>query len=299
MDFKFQYEHKHTDKYSIELFKKFESNIEEIMNNVCNNALEFNINPYNYQNFITSGSSNYIFKLNESYVLRFTHPLLAYQRDNSIFIQKNKELVDRELFGLNIQKKLSSFKNIANIYSYGIIKICKNNISTPIAYSIMDYLKGDCLHPEKKLYNPHDVKLILKILIKTLNFIHKEGYCHRDISYQNIIIKETDNLNILQLIDFGDLSSYPNEEMIIDDMWSLGILCCTLLLGKLFPGKSCSDIYNKTINLYPEFTDILNELLLKKYQIIDSEKKTNGIIGLKTKYEHLLTLPIFKNNDKT
>ena len=273
MDFKFQYEHKHTDKYSIELFKKFESNIEEIMNNVCNNALEFNLDPYNYKNFVSHGANNYIFKLNEHFILRFTCPLSTCKWNNSLFIQKNKELVDRELFGLNMQKKLCNYDNIANIYSYGTIKIYQNNSSTEILYSIMDHLKGDYLHPEKKLYNSHDVKLILKILIKTLVFLFKEGYCHRDISYQNIMIKDTDNLNSLQLIDFGEISSYPNEEMIICDMWCLGILCCTLLLGKLFAGKSCNDIYYKTINLYPEFTDILNELLLKKYQIIDSKKK--------------------------
>ena len=50
-----------------------------------------------------------------------------------------------------------------------------------------------------------------------------------------------------------------------------------------------SNIYFKIISIYPEFTDLLNELL-------GITKETNEIVRLKEKYEKLLTLPIFKNN---
>lgn len=340
MNFTYQYEHKHTDNYSIELFKRFESNIEEIMNNVCNKALEFNLDPYNYQNFLGHGANNYIFKLDEHFILRFTRPLSTCEWNNSLFIQENKELIEREMYGLHMQKKICNFDNIANIYSYGTIKICQNDNSTDILYSIMDYLKGDFLNPEKK-YNSQDIKLILKILIKTLLFLNNECFSHRDIQPFNIMFAEMDNINSLRLIDFGGGHSLFDEKKCIKkgcsniyDIWSLGILCCSLLNGNFIhccPARtSCdnkeiiiknndiisifkiqdeityyaistddiknyykkiNDIYLKTIKIYPEFSDLLNELLGVK-------KRTNESIDLKNKYENLLTLPIFKNNYK-
>ena len=342
MDFKFQYEHKHTDKYSIELFKKFESNIEEIMNNVCNDAHEFKLDPYNYQNCFGHGANNYIFKLDERFILRFTCPLSTCEWNNSSFILHNIELIEREMNGLHIQKKVCNFDNIANIYSYGTIKICQNNSSTEILYSIMDYLKGDILNPEKK-YNFQDIKLILKILIKTLLFLNNEGFSHRDIQPINIMFAKMNDINSLQLIDFGAGHSLFDEKKYIKkgcsdiyDMWSLGILCCSLLNGKFIHRcpvridcnnketiiknndvtsifkiqdefthyatykdddyykdyyNKINDIYLKTIKIYPELNYLLNELLGVK-------NRTNESIDLKNKYENLLTLSIFKNNDK-
>lgn len=351
MNLTYEYDHKHTDNFSVELFKKFQSNIEDIMNNVYNDPIEFKLNPYKYLNFLGNGANNYIFKINENYVLRFTSPSAICDWNNSSFIEQNKSLVERELSGLNLQKKLSICNNIANIYSYGIVKISQNNTSTIILYSIMDYLKGSFLNYPKNNYNPQDVKLIMKILMKTFIFLDNEGYCYSDIHPLNIMLAEINDINTLQLIDFAGVYSLFDEQKNMKnnysstiDLWYLGILCCSLLIGEYIntDPEQCSpmillditdenldnnkipfmfniqteiiyykssteditkyyneisNIYLKIISIYPEFTDLLNELLgIKKHHNIISTKETNEIVRLKEKYEKLLTLPIFKNN---
>ena len=353
MNLTYEYDHKHTDNFSVELFKEFQSNIEDIMNNVYNDPIEFKLNPYKYLNFLGNGANNYIFKINENYVLRFTSPSAICDWSNLLSIEENKSLIERELSGLNLQKKLSICNNIANIYSYGIVKISQNDTSTIILYSIMDYLKGSFLNYPKNNYNPQDVKLIMKILMKTFIFLDNEGYCYCDIHPYNIMLKDINDISTLQLIDFAGIYSLSNEKKKYNysntiDLWCLGILCCSLLIGKSIRAhlgsfqsmpmisinikdenlennktpfmfniqteiiyyksstedvtkyyNKISNIYFKIIRTYPEFTDLLNELLgIKKHHDIISTKETNELVRPKEKYEKILTLPIFKNNLK-
>jgi len=350
MNLVYEYDHKHADNFSIELFKQFQSNIEDIINNVYNELL-FPECIHNMPfNFLGNGANNNVFKLNKNYVLRFTNPLAICDWSNLSSIEENKSLIERELFGLNLQKKLSICNNIANIYSYGIVKISQNNTSTIILYSIMDYLKGSFLNYPKNNYNPHDVKLIMKILMKTFIFLNNEGYCYCDIHPYNIMLTDINDISTLQLIDFAGVYSLSDGKkkkyLNTIDLWYLGILCCSLLIGKsirtdlgsfqsmpmisinikdenlennktpfmfniqteiIYYKSSTEDvtkyyneisnIYFKIISTYPEFTDLLNELLgIKKHHDIISTKETNELVRPKEKYEKLLTLPIFKNN---
>lgn len=50
----------------------------------------------------------------------------------------------------------------------------------------------------------------MKILLSTVNYLHKQGIFHRDLKGENIVLAEKNNLNSLKLIDFA-LATY-NEE---------------------------------------------------------------------------------------
>ena len=329
MNLVYQYQHKHNDDYSIELFKKFKNNIEITINNIYNDFIKFKLEPYIILNYVNNGSNNYTFKLDENYIMRLTNPLSICKWDEQTCIDKNKLLIEYELFGMNIQKKLSIYNNIAKIYSYGIIEIRYNNISSIIAYSIMDYFKNNVLNPAEDTYSKKDVKIIMKIILNILILFDNEGYCHRDIQPQNIMFIKKDDVKTLQLIDFGGGSNLNNKGLNKLDIWSLGILCCSLLLGKNIdnlPNYSSYDtkyknieknniisifniqnnifdnifsieditvyyneinnIYFDVVNKYPEFTDLLNELL---------GVQKNECINNKDKYEKILLLEIFKN----
>lgn len=62
--------------------------------------------------------------------------------------------------------------------------------------TLEDYIKN------KKLRIKEKVSLILDIL-KAFNYIHNQGFLHRDISYTNILIKHYDDLSIIKVSDFG------------------------------------------------------------------------------------------------
>jgi len=106
-------------------------------------------------------------------------------------------------------------------------------------------------------------KLYTYQLLRSLNYIHSTGVCHRDIKPQNLLLNPT--TGILKLCDFGSakilVKGEPNVSYICSryyrapelifgsttyttsiDIWSAGCVMAELLLGQpLFPGESGVD----------------------------------------------------------
>jgi serine/threonine protein kinase len=110
-------------------------------------------------------------------------------------------------------------------------------------------------------------KLVVKLyafqLLKSLNYIHTIGVCHRDIKPQNVLVDP--NTHILKLCDFGSAKKlvkgepniayicsryYRAPELIFGatdyttqvDVWSTGCVIAEMVLGQpVFPGESASD----------------------------------------------------------
>lgn len=107
------------------------------------------------------------------------------------------------------------------------------------------------------------VKLFTYQLLRSLNFIHQMGICHRDIKPQNLLIDASKG--ILKLCDFGSakqlIKGEPNVSYICSryyrapelifgatdytasiDVWSAGCVMAEMFLGSpLFPGESSVD----------------------------------------------------------
>ena len=126
------------------------------------------------------------------------------------------------------------------------------------------------------------VKLYAYQMLKSLEYIHSIGICHRDIKPQNILLnKET---NKIEICDFGSAKKlipgktsvayicsryYRAPELIFGatqytnqiDIWSIGCVIAELILGRpLFPGESPSDQLVEIIKILgtPSKEDIMS-----------------------------------------
>jgi serine/threonine protein kinase len=164
---------------------------------------------------------------------------------------------------------------------------------------VQDYIEGETyldrlnqLLKQQQVFNEREVIELLHDLLPVIEYIHKFGVIHRDISPDNIIYRDRDKLPVL--IDFGGVkeiattivSRYssakistrigkqgyaPDEQMIRgkvsppSDLYAVAATALTLLTG-----KEASTIYSpaeavwewrKYVNLSPEFGTIIDRLL--------------------------------------
>ena len=76
----------------------------------------------------------------------------------------------------------------------------------------MEYkLKGEYIYMVKfKQYELNCLKILFKCL-KGLNFLDKNGLCHRDLSANNIMVKE-DDISQVKIIDLGSAKQLDNNQ---------------------------------------------------------------------------------------
>jgi serine/threonine protein kinase len=147
-------------------------------------------------------------------------------------------------------------ENVIKMYSSYIDQHC---------YLIMEYIPESLFDAIARV----DPKSMLRQLLEGIQYIHDEGFLHRDIKPQNIMI-DTDG--VLKYIDFGmtcrlyaiDKSCvvitrwYRPPELFLGvddygtevDIWSIGCVFAELLLQRaLLPGKSSSEQLKKIFKL--------------------------------------------------
>lgn len=229
---------------------------------------------------IAHGAYNTVFIVNDKYVLRITNLTEEYK----------KEIVDNELFGLNMQQRLSGCNYISKIYAYGVMVVHSNETyKSQQAFAIMDKLKGGDLYQRvkrshDKITHPQIISIMGKLLT-ALQCIDNNGYCYRDMKLENVVISDPNDITTVQLVDFGftkkcaDTSNYPkgtrgyihyNAISVLGkytrsvDMWALGVMLIELLEGikssdqmfniqkgcSLAPGTVCTDYYKEVYNVY-------------------------------------------------
>lgn len=139
-------------------------------------------------------------------------------------------------------------------------------------------------------------------LVSAVNFLHRMGYYHGDISLTNVMIKIENGEQICKLIDFGSSSQinwnvYPNfptiyitpPEMIetfvnqIDakkiDLWAIGVICYYVITGDILFVADTIDLHKK---------QICEKLGVKNNDyIFDPVKKINLTMAFCPKYKRL------------
>eukprot|EP00183_Erythrolobus_madagascarensis_P006016 CAMPEP_0185844050 /NCGR_PEP_ID=MMETSP1354-20130828/363_1 /TAXON_ID=708628 /ORGANISM="Erythrolobus madagascarensis, Strain CCMP3276" /LENGTH=305 /DNA_ID=CAMNT_0028543659 /DNA_START=122 /DNA_END=1039 /DNA_ORIENTATION=+ len=131
---------------------------------------------------------------------------------------------------------------------------------------VMDYLPGgdlfDWVTKEEQHLDADSLYSAAKHLLQSLAYIHSNGFAHRDIKLENVVMMRENDPSTLRLIDFGfavptsrdellttdysgTLSYQPPEQILKQpfspmkgDMWSLGVLLYTLLYKRLPFGDS-------------------------------------------------------------
>lgn len=226
-------------------------------------------------------------KFGEKCVLKEFAPQVRGQAE----LAKAKELFEREAGVLYKLKhpQIPAFRELLRV----------NVGESESLLLIQDYIEGETYLQrlnqrlkQQQVLSESEVIELLHDLLPVLEYIHKLGVIHRDISPDNIIYRDRDKLPVL--IDFGGVKQIattivaqystvkistrigkqgyaPDEQMIrgkvspASDLYSLGATALTLLTG-----KDASTIYNPAdtkwewqqhVNLSPEFGAVIDRLL--------------------------------------
>ncbi|UJR22513.1 hypothetical protein I4U23_025563 [Adineta vaga] len=207
------------------------------------------------------------------------HPIPS-SRSTSMLDRLNAEItIHHQVKHPNIVELLNCFCD--DKYVYLILELCSN---------------GDLEHylQEKKTLSEHETRNICKQVVEGMVYLHSHGIIHRDIKLSNLLLTDTFDVKIA---DFGLAKKLPltreqtNETMcgtpnyispeiasrhphsFATDVWSLGILIVTLLIGR--PpfdtdtvhetlSKVTQEKYELPTTFSEEAQDLVNSILRKR-----------------------------------
>jgi serine/threonine protein kinase len=226
-------------------------------------------------------------KFGEKCVLKEFAPQVRGQAE----LVKAKELFEREagvLYKLQ-HPQIPAFRELLRV----------NAGTTESLLLVQDYIEGETyLHrlnqrlKQQQVFSEGEVVELFHDLLPVLEYIHRLGVIHRDISPDNIIYRDRDKLPVL--IDFGGVKEIattavaqyssvkistrigkqgyaPDEQMIRgnvsppSDLYALAATALTLLTGKeastIYSPADATWEWKKHVNLSPEFGTIIDRLL--------------------------------------
>jgi serine/threonine-protein kinase len=230
-------------------------------------------------------------KARQKCVLKEFAPQVTKSED----LQKAKELFEREA---RVLKKIRH-PQIPSFHESIQVKIGVKNFF----FLVQDYIEGANYHQlfsqmysQGKSLSEEEVINLLHNILPILSYIHSLDIVHRDISPDNLILRQSDNLPIL--IDFGGVKQLPAhqgfwqthlngsgtllgkkgyapEEQILQgkvfknsDLYSLGVTALVLVTGKqphiLYDSYNGVWSWGKEIQLSPKLEGIFKKMLAYK-----------------------------------
>ena len=172
----------------------------------------------------------------------------------------------------NIIKEINLLKHLSHP---NIVKYYNYFEEDDKIFIIMEYLEGGTLkeyiNNNQNNITEDNARIIIKQLLNALSYLHYScDICHRDIKPENILFKYKDDINSLQLVDFGlsadtfEEKNYLNNcgtlkymapEQIANmiyskavDVWSVGIILYMLLNNGNNPFCNSNDSKEVIIN---------------------------------------------------
>ncbi|KAM3139983.1 hypothetical protein pb186bvf_007783 [Paramecium bursaria] len=115
--------------------------------------------------------------------------------------------IDDKIYALKVfkpqypeQLRVKEIQILMQLQHPNIVKVIKTDAQH--SFIVLEYLKNDLFNlvNAKKSLKVKTVKYILFSLGKTLSFMHKLGYVHRDIKLENCMIDEE---GVIKIVDFG------------------------------------------------------------------------------------------------
>jgi len=208
---------------------------------------------------------------------------------------------------LNKQKK-NTVKNEINILKQldhvNIMKLYEVIDTEKYLYLVLEYIKGCSLLDLIKKEHDHTLKEkrainIFYQVVQGIAYCHSKNICHRDIKLENILVKNNDEVKI---IDFGfaikndtntyskllcGTPSYMSPEIVnkkkyiaqYSEVWTLGVLLFVMLYGRFpFKGKNEEDLFMKIKEgdlCLPEDKFISSKVkkLLEKILVVDPKRR--------------------------
>ena len=158
-------------------------------------------------------------------------------------------------------------------------------------YLVQEFIDGENLEEElavKSKFSESEIMVVLREILKVLDFVHSRGSIHRDIKPANIMRGKNGRL---YLLDFGavkqvtqtagtskastgiySLGYAPPEQMTgqevypATDLYALGVTCITLLSGlqptDLFDSYKNEWNWHSRVQISSRLTEVLDRLLL-------------------------------------
>ncbi|MEB3216866.1 MAG: serine/threonine-protein kinase [Nostocales cyanobacterium 94392] len=183
---------------------------------------------------------------NKKCVLKEFAPQVEEDKD----LQKAKELFEREA---SVLKQLQH-PQIPRLHCSLQVKLRNKDFF----FLVQDYIEGENyqdlleqLLNQGRCFNEQEVFHLLTQILPVLNYIHSKDVVHRDISPDNLILRQTDNVPVL--IDFGGVKQLPASQ----GLWFTQLPVNRTLLGKkgyapeeqLRQGKAfhSSDLYSLAV----------------------------------------------------
>jgi serine/threonine protein kinase len=183
-------------------------------------------------------------------------------------LQKAKELFEREA---SVLKKIQH-PQIPRFHAYFQAKIGTKDFF----FLVQDYIEGDNYdqlfaqrQSQGKSFSEEEVINLLHNILPVLSYIHFLDIVHRDISPDNLILRQSDNLPVL--IDFGGVKQLPASQ----GFWRTQLAVNATLLGKkgyapeeqLLQGKvyKSSDFYSLAVTALVLITGKEPNLLYDSY----------------------------------
>ncbi|ORY68139.1 Pkinase-domain-containing protein [Neocallimastix californiae] len=218
--------------------------------------------------------------------------------------------IQKSLHHQNIVRFYDVFEDSENVYM--IIEICRN-------MTLVELLKK-----RKRLTEP-EVRFYMLQLIAATIYMHKKHVIHRDLKLGNLLLD--DNMD-LKIADFGLAAMIEHEgerkkticgtpnyiapEVLFDsgnghsyevDIWSLGVIMYTLLVGKPpFQTREVEAIYKKIKEnnySFPPDLDISNDAKNLISQILDKVPENRPSLEEMRQHPFLTAQPIPKSIPKS
>jgi hypothetical protein len=181
------------------------------INNINNEIISYKKNKYKIIETIDKGSYGFIYKIKKIY--DYDKPIISninykwcetnINNINNIYALKIFKIKDNIISPMIINEiclnEIFKHKNISKIYD-----ICEINNQPAI---IFPYYGISIYELTKKFYfNINNIKPILKQLLEGVNYLHKYGIIHRDLSSKNILINNIDT-------NIGDVTDINNTNI--------------------------------------------------------------------------------------
>ncbi|EDK31740.2 Serine/Threonine kinase domain protein (macronuclear) [Tetrahymena thermophila SB210] len=193
---------------------------------------------------------------------------MVFREAEVFFITSNnnstRELIHCFCFMKKVLKNLNH-RNIVRIFNCYTLK------GMEVVF-IMEYLQGGELLEyvtKKGRLSELEARQFFRQIVDAIQYCHKENVIHRDLKLENILLSQSSSSSIIKIIDFGiagvgNLNTnklnvgslrYMAPEVLLKqvqslqksiDIWSLGVILYTLVVGNLpFNGETPSEIIKK------------------------------------------------------
>jgi serine/threonine protein kinase len=195
------------------------------------------------------------------------------------------ELATHEYLNLKVAIKIISRKKISvdvnfarclneiNIYKElnhkNVIKMFEVLRSANYLYIVMEYAAGGDLYTllnNKTRLSETETRFYFRQIINGLEYIHTQGYSHRDLKLENILLTDQ---NQIKIADFGLSNKFVEGKLMETSCGSLRYATPEILKGKKYSGEladvwSCGIIMFTLLAGYHPFDDEVYGMILKK-----------------------------------